>query len=275
MHASLGAVATFALLLGSGGCAGIAAGLFGIGGGFVVVPVLVFLLPLLGAAPETVIHTAVGSSLATIVATSLRSVQAHARRGAVDFTILRQWAPWLALGVVIGVLFADRLGGGALAVVFGTGVLLMSIHFLGPQLAGRRLGNSMPGPVPRAGIATSLGAFSSLLGIGGGTIAVIVMTMCGRPIHQAIGTAAGFGAVIALPGAVGFAVIGLGQPGLAFGSTGYVNWPAVVAIAAVSTLTAPLGVALAHRLSAELLRRAFGIYLVAVGSLMIREGLVA
>jgi len=268
----MGAAAAFALLLGSGGLAGFAAGLFGIGGGFVVVPVLVFLLPLLGAEPATVTHTAIGSSLATIVATSLRSVAAHARRGAVDFDILRTWGPWLMGGVALGILLADRLAGPLLAIVFGTGVLLMALHFLFPMLRGRQWRSDMPGPVARAGIAGSLGAFSSLLGIGGGTIAVIVMTLCGRPIHQAIATAAGFGVFIALPGAVGFALIGLGEPGLAAGSTGYVNWPAVLAIALLSVVTAPLGAAMAHRLPAEALRRLFGLYLVFVGILMIRQG---
>ncbi len=269
----VGVAGTLLLLLGSGGCAGIAAGLFGIGGGFVVVPVLVLLLPLLGADPDTVTHTAIGTSLATIVATSLRSVQAHARRGAVDFEVLRQWGPWLVAGVLAGVFLADSMRGPLLSLVFGSGVLLMAVHFLVPVLGRHRLRETMPQGLPVAGIATSLGAFSSLLGIGGGTIAVIVMTMCGRPIHQAIGTAAGFGTIIALPGALGFAFIGLDQAGLAMGSTGYVNWPAVLAISAVSTLTAPLGVALAHRLEPGLLRRIFGIYLVIVGVLMISQGL--
>ncbi len=273
LNLPVGAAGTLLLLLGSGGCAGIAAGLFGIGGGFVVVPVLVLLLPLLGATPDTLTHTAIGTSLATIVATSLRSVQAHARRGAVDFDVLRQWGPWLVAGVLAGVLLADRMRGPLLSLVFGSGVLLMAVHFLVPFLGRRRLRDTMPGGLSVAGIATSLGAFSSLLGIGGGTIAVIVMTMCGRPIHQAIGTAAGFGTIIALPGALGFALIGLDQAGLAIGSTGYLNWPAVLAISAVSILTAPLGVALAHRLEPGLLRRIFGIYLVIVGTLMISQGL--
>ncbi|MFQ3665104.1 MAG: sulfite exporter TauE/SafE family protein [Sphingomonadaceae bacterium] len=261
------------LLLGAGALAGLTAGLFGIGGGFVVVPVLMFILPMLGAMPESLAHVAIGTSLATIVVTSLRSVQAHARRGAVDTTVLRDWAPWLAIGVVGGVLLAGRMDGSALILVFGVGVFLMSLHFLFPVLAGRQWRTAMPGLGVRATIAGSLGAFSSLLGIGGGTIAVIVMTLCGLSIHRSIATAAGFGTIIAIPGTLGFIFIGLGADGLPSGSLGYVNWPAALAISLASLVTAPWGVQLAHRLDARTLSRLFGFYLLLVSAAMVRKGL--
>lgn len=251
---------------------GFAAGLFGIGGGFVVVPALFVILPLLGCAPDQVAHVAIGTSLATIIVTSLRSMQAHARRDAVDFAILKSWAPWLVVGVGAGVLIADRVSGPMLAIIFGTGVLVMAVHFLVPMLAARQPWRTMPTGYARAGVAGSLGAFSSLLGIGGGTIATIVMTLCGSSIHRAIATASGMGVIIALPGAIGFAFIGLGTPGLPVGSVGFINLPATLAIISTSAFAAPWGAAAAHRLSPVLLRQIFGLYLVAVGTMMIGNG---
>jgi uncharacterized membrane protein YfcA len=262
-----------AAMIGAGLFAGFAAGLFGIGGGFVVVPALYLAMPLLGGDGAHLAHVAVGTSLATIVATSWRSVQAHARRGAVDFDLLRAWAPWVVLGVGVGTLLADRVSGAALALVFGGGVLLMAMHFLFPVFAGRQLRDEMPGGLARAGIAGSLGAFSSLLGIGGGTLAIIVMTLCGKSIHRSIATASGLGLIIALPGTVGFALIGLGERGLPLGAVGFVDVPAALAIVSTSVLTAPLGAAAAHRLDAARLRAGFGLYLLLVGAVMINNGL--
>ncbi|MES2096962.1 MAG: sulfite exporter TauE/SafE family protein [Pseudomonadota bacterium] len=263
-----------AAMLAAGIVAGFAAGIFGIGGGFVVVPALFAVLPLLGAGKGELAHVAIGTSLATIVATSLRSVQAHNKRGAVDFEMLRGWAPWIVVGVGAGVVLASRLPGHGLAAIFGVGVMLMAVHFLTPVFAGRQLATALPGGAARAGIAGGLGAFSSLLGIGGGTIAIIVMTLCGKSIHRAIATAAGVGFIIAVPGVIGFIIIGLGKPGLPWGSTGYVNWPSAVAITSMSILTAPLGAAAAHRLSPVLLGRIFGVYLLFIGALMIRNGVM-
>lgn len=261
-------------MLAAGLAAGFAGGLFGIGGGFVVVPSLFAVLPLLGGDSSETAHVAIGTSLATIVATSLRSVHAHAKRGAVDFDVLRSWAPWIVAGVGAGVLLAARVPGSALAVIFGSGMLAMATHFLFPLLTGREPRLAMPAGAARAGIAGGLGAFSSLLGIGGGTIAIIVMTLCGKPIHRAIATASGIGAIIAIPGVVGFVAIGLGAHGLPWGSLGYVNLPAALIVTSTTLLSAPWGVAAAHWMSPTLLRRAFGIYLMAIGVLMIRNGLV-
>lgn len=260
-------------LLAAGLGAGFAGGLFGIGGGFVVVPALFAVLPLLGASPGEIAHVAIGTSLATIVATSIRSVHAHAKRDAVEFAILRSWAPWIVLGVGAGVLLAARVSGAGLALIFGAGVTLMALHFLFPMLAGRQLAQSMPGGAARAGIAGGLGAFSSLLGIGGGTIAIIVMTLCGKSIHRAIATASGVGAIIAIPGMLGFMWIGRAAEGLPIGSIGYVNVPAALIVTSMSMISAPWGVAAAHKLSPAVLGRVFGIYLLGVGVLMVRNGL--
>jgi uncharacterized protein len=260
-------------LLGAGLAAGFAAGLFGIGGGFVVVPALVLVLPLLGGDPIHYAHVAIGTSAATIIVTSLRSLRAHARRGAVEFEVLRSWAPWLVAGCGAGVVLADHVDGHALTLVFATGVLLMSLNFLLPRVGDKVLSQDMPGGFARVGIAGGLGTFSSLLGIGGGTIAIMVMTLCGRSIHRAIATASGVGTLIAVPTTIGFAVIGLGLKGLPWGSLGYVNLPATAAIASMSVLTAPWGVAAAHSLPAGLLKRVFGIYLVVIALVMFRKAL--
>lgn len=260
-------------LLAAGLVAGFAAGIFGIGGGFVVVPALLLVLPLLGGDHAQYAHVAIGSSAATIIATSIRSLRAHAARGAVDFAMLRSWAPWLVFGDAIGVALAGSFDGHVLLLIFATGVALMSLNFLLPRLGDKVVSQELPGGALRVGIAGGLGVFSSLLGIGGGTIAIMVMTLCGRSIHRAIATASGIGTLIAVPSAIGFAIIGFRQTGLPWGSLGYVNLPASLAIAAMSILTAPLGVAAAHSLPAARLRRIFGVYLVVIAIVMYKNAL--
>lgn len=259
-------------LLCAGLAAGFAGGVFGIGGGFVVVPALMLMLPLLGGDSGQYAHVAIGTSAATIIVTSIRSVMSHHKRGSVDMEILKSWAPWIILGDGIGVLLASHVDGVVLTLVFATGVLLMSLNFLLPQF-DKVLTDEMPRGVLRMGIAGGLGTFSSLLGIGGGTIAIMVMTLCGRSIHRAVGTASGIGTLIAVPSAIGFAIIGLHEHGLPWGSLGFVNVPATLAIASMSVLTAPLGVAAAHALEPRLLKRIFGIYLVVIALVMFYNSL--
>ena len=266
---------TFAvpLLLVAGAAAGFAGGLFGIGGGFVVVPALVMLFPLLGMESDMAAHVAVGTSLATIIFTSIRATQSHAKRDAVDFEVLKSWALWVVLGTALGTVIADFVSGAQLALIFGTGVIGFAIYFLLPARSGEPVFAAMPTGFPRAGMAGGLGAFSALLGIGGGTITTLTMTVCGAPIHRAIGTASGMGAVIAIPATIGFMIIGLGEPNLPWGSIGYVNLPAAAAIIATSVVFAPLGVAAAHKLPPEILRRVFGLYLITVGVTMISKAM--
>jgi uncharacterized membrane protein YfcA len=260
-------------MLAAGLLAGFAAGLFGIGGGFVVVPALFVVLPLMGGLKDQYAHIAVGTSAATIVATSIRSLRSHARRGAVEWEILKTWAPWIVAGSAIGVVLAGHIDGRGLTLIFAAGVMLMSVNFLVPKIGDRVISQEMPSGVLRAGIAGGLGIFSSLLGIGGGTIAITVMTLCGRTIHRAIATASGMGTLIAIPSTIGFALIGLGQKGLPWGSLGYVNIPAAVAVGCMSVLTAPLGVAAAHRLPPAPLKKIFGAYLVFISLLMFKNAL--
>jgi uncharacterized membrane protein YfcA len=260
-------------MLAAGLLAGFAAGIFGIGGGFVVVPALLVVLPLLGGTKDAIAHVAIGTSAATIIVTSIRSLLSHAKRGAVEFEVLKTWAPWIVLGCGAGVMLASHVDGTTLKMIFGGGVILMSLNFLLPKVSGKVLSDTMPSGIVRVGIAGGLGTFSSLLGIGGGTIAIMVMTLCGRTIHRAIATASGIGTLIAIPTTIGFAIIGLKEGGLPWGSLGYINIPATLAIASMSMLTAPLGVAAAHSLPAGPLKKIFGVYLLIIGSLMLRAGL--
>lgn len=264
-------VQLLSVLLVAGLIAGFVAGLFGIGGGFVVVPALLLVFEFFGVAPDITTHTAIGSSLATIIITSARSLQAHTRHGAVDYKVLRDWTPWLMLGAFFGVLMAGFMDGQSMKWIFSGGVFLMGLHFIWPVLQPKEpVARDMPSGLGRASIATFLGGFSALLGIGGGTIAVLVMTACGRSIHQAVATAAGFGIVIAIPGTLGFAILGLvGQQTLPFGSFGYINLLAVAAISAMSFITAPLGAQLAHRLNGPVLKKVFGVYLVATSAIVL------
>jgi uncharacterized membrane protein YfcA len=191
----------------------------------------------------------------------------------VDFGILKQWAPWLILGDVVGVVLAGHINGQGLLLIFATGVLAMSVNFLVPRLGKMVLSENMPSGIGMVALAGGLGTFSSLLGIGGGTVAITVMTWCSRTIHRAIATASGIGTLIAIPTAIGFAIIGWGHPGLPWGSLGYINIPAALAISSMSILTAPLGVAAAHNLPAEPLKRVFGAYLVVISLFTFKNAL--
>lgn len=261
-----------AAMLAAGALAGFVAGLFGIGGGFVVVPALASVLAMLGTGGDSdkIMHVAIGTSLATIIFTSLRSVQAHAQRGAVDFEILKSWTPWVVAGVLLGLFVAQYLDGQALKITFGIGVFIMAWHFLFPVLTKHGpISNQMPTGMLRGGLGSFLGGYCTLLGIGGGTPAVLIMTLSGQPMHRAVATAAGFGTIIAVPGTIGSILGGLGETGLPYGSVGYVNIVAALAIISMSMITAPWGASLAHSLNAAHLRRALGFYLLITSSLML------
>lgn len=257
------------VLMAAGLIAGFVAGLFGIGGGFVIVPALLLVFSFFGVDQDVLTHVAIGTSLATIIVTSSRSVYAHNKRGAVDLQVIKDWTPWLILGVVGGLFLAQFMDGRSLKWVFSIGVFLMGLHFVMPVLKNVQVSREMPKGVPLAALASFLGGFSALLGIGGGTIAILTMTMCGRPIHQAVGTASGFGVIIAIPGAIGFMLLGLGASQLPLGSLGYVNVVAVLAITAMTFITAPLGAKAAHALNGPVLKRVFGVYLIATSAIVL------
>lgn len=264
----------FLALCGAGAVAGITAGLFGNGGGFVIVPALVTLFEHYSPHHEALIYTAIGTSLACISVTTARAIAAHRRRGAVDFAVINAWALWVFLGVLGGLGIATFVDASMLFFLFSGGVLVYSLYFLFPdRFVPAAAPPPMPTGMPRAALACGLGTFSSLLGIGGGTVTVITMVTCGRPIHQAVGTASGIGFVIGLTGAVGFMLLGYGQGNLPVGSIGYVNAPAWLLVSALSIVTAPIGAAWAHSLDDRRLKRIFGIYLVIVAISMAVKGI--
>ena len=256
------------LLITAGAVAGLTAGLFGNGGGFAVVPALVLLFSILDIESENLIFVAVGTSLACIIFSSARALISHNKKGAVDFLVLKEWAPWLVVGVIIGIFIASYSQAEELYLIFAWGVLFYGIYFLFPKILDQTAmkQRDMPVGFARAGLVSFLGGFSALLGIAGGTITVITMSICKRPIYQAVATASGVGLIIGLVGALGFLVLGFNKTDLPFGSLGYINIPAVLIISLVSILTAPIGVEWAHNLEENKLKRLFGLYLLFVSS---------
>jgi len=248
-------------MLATGAVAGVLAGLFGIGGGIVIVPVLETALGFVGVDPAIRMHVAVGTSLATIIPTSISSARAHHRRDAVNVGIVKRWAVFVLIGALLGAWIASQVHSRVLAIVFATLAFLVAVKMLFFP-ASRNLTNEIPrGPLVAA-IPTSIGCFSSMMGIGGGTFSVMTLTLFNEPIHRAVGTAALLGLVISLPGMLGFVAAGWGDPRLPAGSLGFVSLLGFACIAPATVLAAPLGARIAHAFSAKQLNMAFGAFLV-------------
>ncbi|MDJ0750225.1 MAG: sulfite exporter TauE/SafE family protein [Woeseiaceae bacterium] len=248
-------------MLATGTVAGVLAGLFGIGGGIVIVPVLEAALGFVGVDPAIRMHVAVGTSLATIIPTSISSARAHHRRQSVDVDIVRRWAVFVLAGALLGAWIASQVHSRVLALVFATLAMLVALKMV--LLPDSR---NLTDEVPRAPwvpvIPTSIGCFSSMMGIGGGTFSVMTLTLFNEPIHKAVGTAALFGLVISLPGAIGFAVAGWSDPRIPAGSLGFVSLLGFACIAPATVLAAPLGARIAHSFSKKKLSMLFGTFLV-------------
>lgn len=250
----------------TGAIAGLMAGLLGIGGGLIIVPALALLFAAQGFATDSIMHFAVGSSLATIVLTSISSLLAHHRRGSVLWPVVGSLSPGIVLGALAGAWLARQVSSPGLAVMFGVFETLVAIQLLwGRQPAAHR---GLPG---RAGLGVAggvIGMVSAVLGIGGATMTIPFLLWNRADIRAAVGTAAACGLPIALAGAAGFALSAVAgrAPGL---HTGFLYWPAVGGIAITSVLLAPLGARLAHQLPRQILRRVFAAFLVFVGVKMI------
>ena len=248
-------------VIASGLIAGLLAGLLGIGGGIIVVPMLFYVFTALNVDPHVVMHMAVGTSLATIVPTTFRAAHGHHSHGAVDFSIVRGWGPWILTGVVTGTIIASLVGGRVLMGVFASFALLFAVN----MAIGRedwRIGTSLPGPFLRLPICLLIGTVSTLMGVGAGTLGVTTMTLFGVPIRRAVATAAALGLLIAIPGALGFMISGWDVPGRPPFSLGYVNLVGLLFIMPASVMAAPLGVKLAHSIGARSLRLVFAAFLV-------------
>lgn len=249
-----------AAMLGTGLVGGVLAGLLGIGGGIVVVPVLEIVLEFLGVSADVRMHIAVATSLAVIVPTSVSSARAHHNRGAVDISLARRWAVFILLGAILGIIIASKVGGAVLSAVFGFVALLVAIKMALP-LEGKTLSDSVPGGPVAGLIPVMIGAISTMMGIGGGSLSVPALTLMNTPIHRAVGTAALFGLLISIPGAVGFVIAGWGNDLLPAGSLGFVNLVGFALIAPATVLAAPLGARLAHALSRRHLSLLFAMFL--------------
>ena len=252
-------------LVATGAVAGVLAGVFGIGGGAVLVPVLYQFLEMLNVDDSIRIHVAVGTSLGIIVPTSLRSFRSHMKRGAVDMDLLKSFIIPVPLGVIIGSLVAAYISGAGLKAIFACIALAVAIKMLFGR-ASWRLGDDLPGQPGLSIVGVVMGFFSVLMGIGGGVMNNTFMTLFNRPIHQAVATSSGVGVLISIPGMLGFIWAGWGAEGLPPLSLGFVNILAVLLVIPVTLLVAPLGVHVAHALSKRTLEMSFGIFLVIVAA---------
>ncbi|GAB4349499.1 MAG: sulfite exporter TauE/SafE family protein [Gammaproteobacteria bacterium] len=245
------------ILLAAGAVAGTAAGLLGIGGGVIIVPVLSLVFARQGVDPQILIKVAVGTSLASIVVTAISSVRAHHRRGAVRWPLFRAMTPGIVVGSLVGAWLADLIPGAWLTVAFI--LFLFGVAFQmarGTPPAERDL----PGPWVLRGVSAIVGVISAMMGIGGGALNVPFMSHCGVPVRQAIATAAAIGLPLAAASTLGFVVTGLNEPTLPPHSLGYVNLPAFAGVVGASILFAPLGARLAHKLPEKILKRTFAVF---------------
>ncbi len=253
-----------------GAFAGVLAGLLGVGGGIVLVPAFFYAFTALGYAGPQLMQICLATSLATILVTSARSVQSHHRKGAVDWKILRGWALGIGVGAILGVVMASVLRSVVLQGIFGIlGVVIgLYLAFGRPEW---RLGSVMPtGPV-RAVQSTGIGLLSVLMGIGGGSFAVPLMSLYGVAIHRAVATAAGFGILIAVPSVFGFLLLPVDHaPPYTVGA---INLPSFGIVIAMTLLTAPLGARLAHATDPKPLKRFFALFITIMALNMLRKAL--
>ena len=264
MTDALGLLLAYLLI---GAFAGTMAGLLGVGGGLIIVPALAAVFAAYGLAEGVVMHVAVGTSLATIVATSLSSIRAHHRHQAVLWPVWWRMTPGILLGALLGAAVAETLPSADLRLVFGVFELLVATQMaLDVKPAAHR---DVPGRPALAAGGGVIGAVSAVVGVGGGTLTVPYLLWCNVPVRKAIGTSAACGLPIAVAGTLGFAVTGWGDDRVPEWSMGYVYWPVFAGIVASTVLFAPLGAALAHRLPTRLLKRFFALFLAVLGVRML------
>ncbi len=255
-------------LVVTGAIAGVLAGLLGVGGGIVIVPVLYHLFTLLDIDESVRMHVTVGTSLATIIPTSIMSSRAHRRRGSLDVSLIRRLMPGVVVGVVLGAIASRYLGGGVLTAVFAVVALAVALN-MAFKRDGFALADGLPGPAGTALIGGGIGGVSTLMGIGGGTLSVPILNALRVPMHTAVGTGAMLGMVISLPGALAFVVNGLGVPLRPPLSLGYVNLLGMALIVPATMATTGWGARLAHRIDARRLRQVFALFLALTSARML------
>jgi uncharacterized membrane protein YfcA len=250
-----------ALLAIAGACSGVLAGLFGVGGGTVMVPVLYEVFSLYGVPDDVLMPLCVGTSLAVIVPTSISSFIGHYRKGAVDVEVLKVWALPITAGVLVGILAASV----ARPILFKAVFIIVCLFLATRLLVGKdkwQLGDGLPGPSAMTGYGLLIGSSASLMGIGGGLVANVALTLHRFPIHAAVATASGVGLFVSIPGAIGYVVAGWGHPDLPPLSLGYVSLIGFALLTPLSLLTVRYGVNLAHQMQKRQMEIALAIYLI-------------
>lgn len=251
----------------TGAFIGILAGLFGVGGGIIVVPMLAFLFSAQQFPESYILHLALGTSLATIAFTSVSSFRSHHARGAVLWPVVRTITPGILCGTFLGTWVAAQLSSKFLSVMFMLFIFYVATRmFLNVRPQPK---HTLPGAVGMFGVGTLIGGISSLVGIGGGSLSVPFLIRSNQPMYSAVGTSAAIGFPIAVAGSIGYLLNGLAAPGLPPWSIGFIYMPALVGIAFASVLTAPLGVRLAHSLPVERLKKLFAVFLLLMGLRML------
>lgn len=258
---------TLLLYLALGAFAGVMAGMLGVGGGLIIVPVLAWIFGRQQVSDTLIMHLAIGTSLASIVVTSISSVRAHHQRGAVLWPAFWRLTPGIVIGAWLGAAVADVLSSAALTKIFAVFVLMVSAQMaFGAKPAPQR---ELPAAAGMAVTGGVIGALSAIVGIGGGSLTVPFLIWCNIHMRQAVATSAACGLPIALAGALGFIVTGFNAADLPAWSLGYVYGPALIGVAFASMLTAPLGAKLAHTLPTDSLKKVFAVFLAAVGAKML------
>jgi len=246
-----------------GAFVGIIAGLFGVGGGLIIVPVLAIIFKYQGVVNDIIMHLAIGTSLATIIPTSISSVIAHHRHGAVLWPAFMRLSPGILIGAFVAAYIADQISSDTLKIGVGVFVAVVAIKmFFDIKPKPRR---ELPGKTGMTLAGSVIGVVSALIGIGGGILTTPFLLWCNKTIRNAIATSAACGLPIAIAGAAGYIKTGLNSPMLPELSSGYVYWPAFIGICLASVVFAPVGARLTHKLPVDLLRKCFALLLAVIG----------
>ncbi|MCL1623032.1 sulfite exporter TauE/SafE family protein [Moraxella sp. Tifton1] len=260
----------------AGAFAGVCAGLFGVGGGLIIVPALVWILAAYGFPSEIIPHVSVGTALATIIITSISSLTAHNKKGGVRWEVFKNLTYGLVVGSLFGAWVATLIHGQYLQGLIGAFAIVMSIQMF-MKKAEENI-KPLPKPINQSLAGGVIGMASAIFGIGGGSLNVPYLTHAGLPIKQAVGTSAACGLPIAIAGALGFMIFGreyvAGLDGSVSGLIGFVHLPAFAAISMASFITAKLGAKIAHKLPANTLKKAFACLLMVVGCQLVWSGVM-
>ena len=247
------------IFIGTGTVAGILAGMLGVGGGIIIVPLLALVFTAQGLNPDVLMHVAIGTSLATIVITSISSIRAHQKHEAIQWSVFWQITPGILIGALLGAVIANLIPGETLRIIFGIFMLIVAVQMIFGNTAKPH--RHLPGKPGMVVAGTAIGTMSSLMGVGGGSMSVPFLTWCNMAIRQAVATSAAIGLPIAIAGVSGFIITGWGVADRPVYSLGYINIPAFFSIVVASTLFAPVGAHITHRISPQRLRLLFGIFL--------------